>query len=56
MAYPECKVLQGLGQAGQRLVSGAGLGHEGQRRGGAGVVSARELDALCVAGLVLEGS
>lgn len=55
-AYPECIVLQGLGQAGQRLVSGSSLGHQGEGGGGTGIVSARELDAVGLAGLVLEGA
>ena len=56
MAYPEGKVLQALGQARQRLVARAGLCDEGERRRRSGEVSARELDALGVARLVLEGA
>lgn len=54
MAYAECKVLQALGQAGQRLVSRTGLGHQGEGRRGAGKVSAGVLDAAGLARLVLE--
>jgi hypothetical protein len=53
-AYAEGKVGEALGQAGERLVAGAGLGYESQRRGGAGKVPAGELDALGLARLVLE--
>lgn len=56
MAYPEGKVLQALGQAGQRLVPRPRLGDQRQRRSGPGEVSARELDALRIARLVLKGS
>lgn len=56
MAYPESEVGQALGQAGQRLEPGAGLGDEGERRRGAGKVSAGILDALGLALRVLEGA
>lgn len=52
--YLEGELLQGLGQAGERLVPGAGLGNESQSSGGAGQVTAGELDARVLAGLVLE--
>jgi hypothetical protein len=55
-AYPECEVGKTLGQAGQRLVAGACLGHERQRRRGTRKVSAGKLEALGLAGLVLEGA
>ena len=55
-AYPECIVLQSLGQAGQRLVSGTGLGHQGEGGGRSSIVSARKLDAVGLAGLVLKGA
>jgi hypothetical protein len=53
-AYPECEVGKALGQARQRLVARAGLCNQRERRRGAGKVSAGELDALGLAGLVLE--
>jgi hypothetical protein len=56
MAYPESKVLQALGQAGQRLVSRPRLGYQRERRRWAGEVSARKLNALGIARLVLEGT
>ena len=55
-AYPESEVGEALGQAGQRLVSRACLRNQGERRRRAGKVSAGELDALGLAGLVLEGA
>lgn len=55
-AYPEREVGQALSQAGQGLVAGASLCDQGEGRGRASKVSAGELDALGLAGLVLEGS
>lgn len=55
-AYAEGEVGEALGQAGQRLVSRASLCDQSQRRRGAGKVPAGELDALGLAGLVLEGA
>jgi len=55
-AYPECEVGKALGEAGQRLEARAGLGDEGERGRGPRKVSAGELDALGLAGLVLEGA
>jgi len=54
MAYPESKVGQALGQAGQRLVPRAGLCDQRECRRRPGKVSAGVLDSLCLAGLVLE--
>ena len=56
LAYSECEVGKALGQAGQRLEPRAGLGDEREGRGRAGKVSAGKLDALGLAGLVLERS
>jgi hypothetical protein len=53
-AYPECEVGEALGEAGQRLVAGTGLCNQRERRRGACEVAAGELDALGLAGLVLE--
>ena len=55
-AYPESEVGETLGQAGQGLVSRSCLCDQGQCRRRAGEVSAGELDALGLTGLVLEGS
>lgn len=55
-AYPESEVGKALGQAGQRLEARAGLCDKGQCRRRAGKVSAGVLDALGLAGLVLEGA
>ena len=56
MAHPECEVGKALGQAGQRLEARAGLCNERERRRRARKVSAGVLDALGLAGLVLEGA
>jgi hypothetical protein len=53
-AYPECEVGEALGQAGQRLVAGARLCNQRERRRGACEVAAGELDALGLAGFILE--
>lgn len=53
-AHLEGELLQGLGQTRERLVPGTSLGDEGQSGGGAGEVTAGELDAGSVARLVLE--
>lgn len=55
-AYAEGKVGEALGQARQWLEAGAGLCNEGERRRGPGKVPAGELDAIGIAGLVLEGA
>ena len=55
-SYPESEVGKTLGQAGQRLEARAGLCDQGKCRGRAGKVSAGVLDALGLAGLVLEGA
>lgn len=54
MAYPESEVGKTLGQAGQRLVPRSCLRHQRKGRRGASKVSAGKLDALGLAGLVLE--
>jgi hypothetical protein len=53
-AYPESEVGKALGQAGQRLEARAGLCNQRERRRRARKVSAGKLDALGLAGLVLE--
>lgn len=55
-SHPERVAVESLGEARQCLVSGAGLGDEGYRGDGAGVVPAGELDAIGVALLVLQGA
>ena len=54
MAYPESEVGQALGQARQRLEAGTSLGDESKRRRRTSEVPAGVLDALGLAGLVLE--
>lgn len=56
VAYPECEVGEALGQAWQRLEACASLRNEGEGGSWAGKVSAGKLDALGLAGFVLEGS
>lgn len=56
MAYAEGEVGEALGQARQRLEPGAGLCNKGEGGGGAGKVSAGELDAAGLARLILEGT
>jgi hypothetical protein len=56
MAYPESEVGKSLGQAGQRLEPRACLCNQRKRRRRPRKVSAGVLDALCLAGLVLEGA
>lgn len=55
-AYPESEVGKTLGQAGQGLVARSCLCDQSKSRRRASKVSAGELDALGLAGLVLEGS
>jgi hypothetical protein len=54
MAYPEREVGKTLGQAGQRLVPRSCLGDERKSGRRPSKVAAGELDALGLAGLVLE--
>jgi len=56
VSYLEGELLQRLGQARKALVPGAGLCDNGQARHGTGDVSAGELDALRITGLVGKGA
>jgi hypothetical protein len=56
LAYPEREVGEALGQAGERLEARASLCDQRERRRGPCKVAAGVLDALGLAGLVLEGA
>ena len=50
----ECVSIQSLRKTRKRLESGSGMRDEGDRRNSAGYLSCGELDAFCLARLVLE--
>jgi hypothetical protein len=56
LAYPECEVGKTLGQTRKRLVPRSCLGDERESGGRPSKISAGELDALGLAGLILERS
>lgn len=56
ISYLERVELEGLGKTGESLVPGTGLCDDGEAGDGAGNISAGELDALRITGLVGKGA
>jgi hypothetical protein len=56
LSYPVCKLLEALGQAGQELKAGSGLGDQCESSGRTSEVSTCEFGAGGIASLVCEGA